>query len=255
MKKYRFLFAAMLLAALSFGFVSCDDKTGNEPDDPSGEGTETPAPDPYNGHAYVDLGLLSGLKWATCNVGADSIHHCGDYFAWGEVEPKETYTEENYKFGNHEDFTVLTKYTVDDGHTDYSWYDSEGNFIGDNKTVLDAEDDAAVVNMGGVWRMPTHYEYMELIEGCVWKDTTINGMPGYEGKSKSNGNTIFFPLADYGGSEGIYDGRDDAYYWAKTLGNDSWGAYNFNPYEEVDIENDIYAEERYYGQSVRGVCR
>ncbi|MBO5975390.1 MAG: hypothetical protein J6P95_06730, partial [Paludibacteraceae bacterium] len=99
-----------------------------------------------NGFGYIDLGLPSGLKWATCNVGADSPEEYGDYFAWGETTSKTTYDWSTYKWCNGSYYT-MTKYC------DNSYYG-----IVDDKTVLDPEDDAAFVNMGGSWRMPTKAE-------------------------------------------------------------------------------------------------
>ena len=102
----------------------------------------------YNGYGYVDLGL--SVKWATCNVGADSPEDYGDYFAWGETKPKLSYTEENYTYT-------------------------------DSPETLSSIRDAASVNMGGSWRMPT---LKELIDKCTWTWTTLNGVEGYEVKSK-----------------------------------------------------------------------
>ena len=276
MKKNRFLFVAMLFAALSLGFVSCDDNKGNEPDDPATEqggstenngGEETPTPEEpvtftltllssneamgivteggtYNkdaeviieatatkeacvfvkwsdgntenprtltmtenltltaefDYAYVDLGL--SVKWAKCNVGADSVHHSGGYYAWGEVEPKEVYDWTTYKWKTSEvsSWKGINKYTVADGQTEGVWYDGEGNFIGDNKTVLDPEDDAAAVNMGGSWRMPTSAEQDELRTECTWTWTDDYNGTGVEGcivTSKINDNHIFLPAAGF----------------------------------------------------------
>ncbi len=111
--------------------------------------------DEYNGHDYVDLGLPSGLIWATCNVGAAKPEDYGDYFAWGETEPKDDYWWSTYKWCNG-DWDKLTKYCTDS----YYW-DSSSSSSMDNKTVLDPEDDAAHVNWGGSWRMPTDEEWTE----------------------------------------------------------------------------------------------
>ena len=82
-----------------------------------------------NGYAYVDLGL--SVKWATCNVGATKPEEYGDYFAWGEVEPKEKYDWSTYKYYAGTE-SGLTKYCTN------------SNFgIVDNKTILDSADDAA----------------------------------------------------------------------------------------------------------------
>lgn len=142
-----------------------------------------------NGHTFVDLALPSGTKWATCNIGATNPEDFGDYFAWGETEPKSAYQRDTYK---HYDETTgkYTKYCInaDDG-------------ILDNKTILDLEDDAANVNWGGDWTVPTKENMQELIDNCEFTYTTINSIPGYEIKG-TNGNTIFLPNA------GIFTGKE-----------------------------------------------
>ncbi|MBQ7387910.1 MAG: hypothetical protein IJW01_00800 [Paludibacteraceae bacterium] len=140
--------------------------------------------DGSNGYSYVDLGLPSGLKWATCNVGATKPEEIGYFFAWGEVEPKEDYSLGNYKWYNASD-SIYTKYYTDS-----------------NKVVLDKEDDAAAVNMGGYWRMPTKEEFEELISCCKWRAKK----KGFK-VIGPNGNSIFFPFyyfSDYGYRCGIY---------------------------------------------------
>jgi len=269
MMKNRFLFVAMLFAALSFGFVSCDDKKGNEPDDPATEqggstenngGEETPEPetptpaDPYNGHAYVDLGL--SVKWATCNVGADSVHHYGNYYAWGEVEPKTEYNWSTYKFmdSSINDWNGINKYTFADGQTEGVWYDGEGNFIGDNKTVLDPEDDAAAVNMGGSWRMPTKDELNELKTECTWTwtyDYNDTGVAGQIVTSKTNDNHIFLPSAGYRRDSDLKDAVSYGYYWSSSI-NTSFLDYAYRLYFGSAYV-DWGSKERYCGYSVRGV--
>ena len=87
-----------------------------------------------DGYAYVDLGLISGTKWATCNVGASSPEDYGYYFAWGEVSPKFVYDSDSYKWSKG---SYYSKYCVNK---------SDG-FV-DNKKILDLSDDAAYVNWG-----------------------------------------------------------------------------------------------------------
>ncbi|MBQ0155830.1 MAG: hypothetical protein KBT22_04555 [Bacteroidales bacterium] len=109
-------------------------------------------------HEYVDLGLPSGTLWATCNIGATKPEEFGDYFAWGETEPKENYNDETYKW-------------VVESRVFYSKYiEKTGPF------VLLAEDDAVVANWGNGWRMPTNEEQRELVEECyiVWTDNYNN---------------------------------------------------------------------------------
>lgn len=149
------------------------------------------SPVPYsgidNGHAYVDLGLPSGVQWAVCNIGAASREQAGDYYAWGEVSPKETYNWSTYKWSN-EDGSLLTKY-----NTNLTY----GSI--DNKTTLDAQDDAATVNWGPNWRMPTYVEHSEIRDTkyCTWIWTTINGVKGHLVTSRINGNSIFIPATGY----------------------------------------------------------
>ena len=148
-------------------------------------------------HQYVDLGL--SVLWATCNVGASAPEEYGDYFAWGEVESKSEYTWENYKHGTTQN---ITKYNATDGL----------------KTLL-PEDDAAHVNWGGDWRMPSFEEQRELREYCTWQWTTVNGVLGYQVTSKINGNSIFLPAAG-----NITNQKLDAvgvmgYQWSSTVGH------------------------------------
>ena len=189
----------------------------------------------------VDLGLPSGLKWATMNVGATAPEAYGDYFAWGETETKADYSWANYKHGT--DAKQLTKYCTD------ASYGKDG--FTDGKTSLDPEDDAASVNWGGSWRMPTDDEWQELIDNCDWTWTARNGKNGYEVKSKANGSSIFLPAA------GIRDGNKlsnaGAYgnYWSGSLNaDDPIGAWNLY-FGSWTVER-LYGN-RYYGQSVRPV--
>ena len=133
----------------------------------------------------IDLGLPSGLKWASCNVGATVPEQVGAYFAWGETQTKQIYDWENYKWCNGTD-SVMTKYVTN----------PEFGQV-DNLSVLKPEDDAAHVNWGGAWRMPTKDEFDELIHKCSWTLITMdNGTVGFQVKGP-NGNTIFLPMGGY----------------------------------------------------------
>lgn len=196
-------------------------------------------------HDYVDLGLPSGTKWATCNVGATKPTEYGDYFAWGETKPKEEYSMSNYKWCKGSDDS-MTKYCTD----------SKFGTV-DNKKVLDAEDDAATANWGSAWRMPTLDEIKELRDGCVWeftKDFSGTGVAGQVGTSKANGNKIFLPAAS--GRQGTSLGSAGRYgnYWSSSLnGNDPTYACNLL---FCDVFNDWSCRTiRYIGQSVRAVVR
>ncbi len=140
---------------------------------------------------YVDLGL--SVNWATFNVGANKPEDYGDYFAWGETEPKSTYDWSNYKWCRGSE-TTLTKYC---NHSGYGTVD--------NKTTLELSDDVAAVNWGGKWRMPTTDEMYELKDQCTWTWTTLNGVNGYEVTSNSNGNSIFLPAAGIRYNSGLYN--------------------------------------------------
>ena len=155
-------------------------------------------------HEYVDLGLPSGTLWATCNVGADTPEDYGDYFAWGETEPKEVYSWETYKWCNGTSNT-LTKYCTDS---------SFGTV--DSKTELDPEDDAAYVNWGSLWRMPTLDQQKELIDNCTWTWTTQNGVNGQQ-VTGPNGNTMFLPAAGNRWGSSQSDAGSGGYYWLRTL--------------------------------------
>jgi len=159
---------------------------------------------------WVDLGLPSGTIWATRNIGADTPEGYGDYFAWGETEPKEVYNWSTYKWCNGSSKT-LTKYCTD------SSYGYNG-FV-DNKTELDPEDDAAYVNWGPQWRMPTYDQQTELCENCTWTWTTQNGVNGQLGTGP-NGNSIFLPAAGYRWDENLYNAGSNGRYWSRTLSPD-----------------------------------
>ena len=153
-------------------------------------------------HEYIDLGL--SVKWATCNVGANNPEEYGDYFAWGEVEPKMEYNWRTYKWCEG----------VQNTQTKYCTNSSNGTV--DNKTVLDKEDDAAAVNWGGAWRMPTKEEQDELHQQCTWTWTTQNGVNGYT-VTGSNGNSIFIPAAGYRGDSSLSFAGGYGYYWSSSL--------------------------------------
>ena len=141
---------------------------------------------------YVDLGL--SVKWATFNVGARAPEYYGDYFAWGETEPKEEYSWATYKWCDETKDNV-TKYNKTDG-----------------LTTLEPEDDAAHVQWGGYWRMPTKEELQELIDSCQWERTTVNEVRGNT-VTGPNGNSIFIPLA------GSYNSFDNQ---LNSIGTTGW---------------------------------
>lgn len=214
--------------------------------------------DPYNGHEYVDLGL--SVKWATCNVGASKPEEYGDYFAWGETGPKSTYKWSTYKYmeDGYSSWDHVTKYTKEDGSKPGCWYDGD-TYVGTtvdgvtykNKTVLDPEDDAAHVNWGGDWRMPTKEEQDELRTKCTWTWTSSGSVNGYV-VTGPNGNSIFLPAAGYRGDSSLSDAGSYGYYWSSSL---------FSGYSDFAFSLEFYSSyvdwryhSRYFGYSVRAVC-
>ena len=159
---------------------------------------------PDGNHPHmIDLGLPSGTKWACCNVGANSPAECGDYFAWGETSPKEGYFYSNYKWFVGGDYHQVTKYCC-----------NSDNGTVDNRTQLEPEDDAAYVNWGTDWRMPSYAQIFELLDNCNSKWTKINGMGGYVLKSNINNDAVFFTAAGCYGNKGLQELDTGGFYWS-----------------------------------------
>lgn len=226
----------------------------------------------HNGHEYVDLGLPSGLKWATCNVGATTPEGYGDYFAWGATSPlyESGYAQENpqnhwkagksdgYCFNNTPYQTKNTttgyyaKWTKYVGSTLSSYKDPSATDADALKKVLDYKDDAAYKNWGGAWRMPTKADQDELREKCTWTWTTQGNVKGYKVTGPS-GNSIFLPAAGYRYGTVLDDVGSYVNYWSSSLGSgDPSSAY-------VLIFTSEYIgwrnSDRYHGYSVRAVCQ
>ena len=201
---------------------------------------------------YVDLGLPSGLKWAKCNLGASKPSDYGDYYAWGETAPKADFTWDTYKWmqAGHSHWRYITKYTFADGQTGGIWYDSAGAFIGDNKTVLDAADDAATANLGSPWRMPTKVEIAELITKCTWTWTTQDGVEGCQ-VDGPNGNAIFLPATGHYEESGLIYAGTRGNYWSSSLDSaDCTTARGDDFFSGGGASGKYY---RYYGLAVRPV--
>lgn len=182
---------------------------------------------------WVDLGLPSGLLWATRNVGASSPEDYGDKFAWGETQPKSTYDWSTYQYCYNGNSRQLTKYC---NMSSYGY-----NGFTDNLTILQPEDDAATANYGG--RTPTLGEWQELRNHCSSMYTTVNGVKGrlFIGP---NGNTLFLPFR----KKNNYLGE----YWSSSLESsgfpdDAWHFYFSDSYTAV------HDYRRYHGLSVRAV--
>ena len=137
-----------------------------------------------NGYEAVDLGLPSGLKWATCNIGANIPEECGDYFAWGETKTKEHYIAENC--------STMCEDLCDIGN--------------------DARYDAATAIWGDGWRMPNRGDIVELRKNCIWELLEQNGMKGYK-VTGINGNSIFLPFAGFYYSSELKKCSESGFYW------------------------------------------
>ena len=174
-----------------------------------------------NGHEWVDLGLPSGTKWATCNIGTSTPSGYGNYYAWGETSTKSSYTEANSRtYGkNISDFSGNTYY------------------------------DAATANWGSGWRMPTYKEFQELKEMCRWTLTTLNGRRGYR-VTGPNGKSIFLPMA---GGANSSAGNIGYYYSSSPWFNNTQYAYQL--YFDGRSEGDVLLApaKRNFGNTIRPV--
>ena len=201
----------------------------------------------------VDLGLPSGLKWASCNIGASKPEEYGDYFAWGETKPY--YTE-----GHAQDNPCTSwREGKDAGYRWASYFDTKDNgstfetYAQDKEKNLKSENDAATANWGGTWRMPTKDEMDELCTNCDWEWATINGVKGYKVKSKSNDNFIFLPAAGYRSLDSLDFDDDSGYYWLSSLEQTSSSiAYCLIIFEQYTSSGSSFG--RISGRSVRAVC-
>ena len=190
-------------------------------------------------HEYVDLGL--SVKWATMNIGANSPEDYGNYYAWGEITTKGCYDWSTYKWCNGSSQT-LTKYCVSSSYGTV-----------DNNTQLDLSDDAARVNWGGTWRMPTDAELRELKTKCKWNWTTQSGVYGYM-LIGPNGNSIFLPAAGCRNGNSFISAGINGYYWSSSLDefapSPSYAWYVlFSSSGAIGNYNN-----RCFGYSVRAVC-
>lgn len=183
-----------------------------------------------NGYEWVDLGL--SVRWATCNLGASKPYGYGDYYSWGALA---TY--------NHFDQTECTTFNV---------------AIDDISARQ--EYDAARVNRGGTWRLPTKEECEELIKNCIWTWSVREGVYGYEVRSKVNNNSIFLPASGYYDSEyqeSNIDLRVLGNYWTSTPAERKFGdCYMNEAYVLRFTSNGPYTMyyNKYYGHTIRPVC-
>lgn len=187
-----------------------------------------------NGHKFINLGLPSGLLWAECNVGASSPWEDGDYYAWGETEPKSIYKWGTYKWGSNSN--TCTKYNSSDG-----------------KTTLEASDDVATVKWGKECRMPSRAEFQELYNKCDWTwKSNYNGASGYLVKGPNN-QTIFLPASGFR-YNGVLDRRGSNGYYRSSSLDASNSGYAYYLYFGSGYINPSYSKYRFFGYSVRPVA-
>lgn len=195
-----------------------------------------------NGYDYVDLGICNGLKWATANIGANNPEEAGNYYSWGEivVPVPPNYSDTHYRFSAGGDL-VFNKYVDDNKYQDY-------------KFALEPEDDAAHVVMGGGWRIPREAELDSLMQLCLWRKDTVNGIAGYRVFGKRAGfaeNNIFLPYTGVYDKASLKNASIAGYYWSSSVlagGTTSAIGLMFN--------EEYYAKTFYfrpYGQAVRAV--
>ena len=203
----------------------------------------------FNGHDYVDLGLPSGILWATCNVGAENSEDYGNYYAWGEIETTENHSWSTYKYCNGSS-TKMTKYCTS------SSYGTK-----DGKTILESNDDVAQITWAGNWRMPTYDELLELKNKCTWKWTTLNDINGFQ-ITGPNGNTIFLPAASRYTNTEIGAVGSYGYYWSSSLSSSASYYASALTFKSPSLTNaqsspnpNVSGLNRYFGQSVRPVCQ
>ncbi len=245
------------------------DNSGNTIGDSDGNGSQSVVTfGTENGHVWVDLGLPSGTKWATVNVGASKPEEFGNYYAWGETTTKETYNWSTYKYGSN--YNQLTKYC------NSSSYSKDG--FTDTKTTLDLPDDAAAANWGGKWRMPTREQQDELRNKCYWvwtesyNNSNVKGYIVYKAKTSSDKGKkiylsgtpsasyslsdahIFLPAAGYRYGGNLNDAGSYGDSWSSSLGTTGYPYYVWSVHfgsGHVRSSDDY----RYFGQSVRAVCK
>ena len=200
-----------------------------------------------NGHEYVDLGLPSGTKWATCNVGADKPEDNGLLFQFGRTDGYK-YGDRNNKFSTSDENENVTGNEYINPTTSGTEY-NKGN-------KLNLEDDAAHVNMGGNWIMPTKADLRELYDNTTRQVMTINGHKGMLFTSKLNGKSIFVVFAGYWNDDfGQFYSRGSYGYLrsSEVYSSDAKAAW----YLDLSSNGDCYINDdaRADGYSVRGVLK
>ena len=200
--------------------------------------------DKEHGFEYVDLGLPSGTMWATCNVGATKPEDPGLLFEFGRVD--------GYKYGDKNNQFRTIGQNLEDTGSIYIPQTISGNVYKRNE-ILDLEDDAAHVNMGGKWRMPTNDQLEELLNNTTHEVETINGIKGMMFISKINNKRLFVPFAGYDYGKFYQKGSYISIWSSQVYASDVNGAYRLNC--NSSGRANISYNYRSYAFSVRGVFK
>ena len=262
MKNYL-LSTALICAALSSLFLN-----GCKKDDDNSISMNTVnkgieivlGPDSITQYEVVNLGLPSKTLWAKCNIGATSPEMTGHFFAWGETQTKDTFTDKNYKWCVEGSISKINKYTV-----------NEPCYVIDNKKVLELADDAANAIMGEGWKIPTENQFRELLNSryCTAKWCKLNGVGGYlftSVRKGYEGNSVFFPMSGMKDIDKIRFAKDYGYYWCNSLSTSSTVVEgeiivsvstieaNVLWLEHLDVDNHlVLSRTRYLGLPIRPV--
>ena len=215
--------------------LSCNNNGKNDTESHNRIGKETKNKEltgTIGDHEWVDLGLPSGLKWATCNVGASAPEEYGDYYAWGETEPKT-------------DYTTISSLTYK-----ISFRKLKNSGIVDESGNLTKEYDVASTTWGDSWRMPTDDEFQELISSCKWNFAAMNGINGYLVTGPNNKN-IFLPAAAFRQNSTVENLGEFGDYWSSTVVKELSGVSCSLGYSSKTYGRRRYA--RYAGRTIRPV--
>lgn len=237
MKTLRLLGVALVATLVMAGFTAC-----SSDDDEEGKTVIATAVTSVTSGEAIDLGLPSGTKWASRNVGANSPEDYGNFFAWGDTEGSDGYGEFYYEFNDCATYGLKYEEMLSLGIID-----SDGD--------LTSAYDAATANLGDSWRMPTRSEMEELINNCTVAWRSLNGVNGLYVTS-SNGNSIFLPSA----GELIQSRHPVGFgsYWSSTMGRTSYSTeargLSFG-WDGASLYSNISVTDRGYGMSVRPVLK
>ena len=179
----------------------------------------------------IDLDLPSGKLWANLDLGANVAEDNGDYYAWGESQPKSSYTQSNYQFYRN------------------------GSYVNIGYDIGGTQYDAATMNMSKLWRLPTREECEELCNHCNWEQVTVNGVSCYKASSKTHPERfIYFPkthLRDGSGWYSSYSGQ--GLFMASNLREES-AEHCLYLYGDNHVAGTGNGEKRYRGMTVRAIA-